>query len=136
MLDSLKKISKHSFRKSVTFLGVTALLAVFLLPVNASDSAKTVHAGESIMVQAACETLDQVNVFAAMLADGSNVSQARVYLWSTCPIFDSPQQAIITEVLQTIEAHQRRWFIIRLFLFQRGGEYFSFWSTPLDQRNV
>lgn len=138
MLDSLKKISKHSFRKLELFLKTTAWLAVFLLvsPVNASDSVQTVHEGEGLMVRAACETEEQVNVFVAMLTDGSNVTQTKIYLWSNCPVFDFPQNAIITEVLQIINAHQRRWFIVSLFVMEKGREYYSFWSTSLAQRDA
>ena len=115
---------------------VAALLFQVSSPAHGSHDPKAVHEGEALAVRAACEEVESMNAFALMLNDESTIEDVRIFLWRACPMFSTIQSAIITEVLQILDAHQRRWFIVKFFILERGREYYSFWSTSLDQRDA
>ena len=119
---------------------IAGLVAGFLLqissPAYGSDDPRAVHEGEALLVRAACPELESMDAFMVMLTDGSMVEDVRLFMVVACPAFPQIQNAIITEVLNILDAHQRRWFIVRLFIIERGREYYSFWSTSLDQRDA
>ncbi len=118
------------------FLMSSFVFMLLATPVYGSDNPRTVHEGEALRVRAACDDLKSMDRFVLMLNDGSTIEDVRMFLWVVCPVFPTIQNAVITEVLQVLDAHQRRWFIVRLFVLEKGREYYSFWSTSLDQRDA